>query len=871
MTKTRLFKTLILIFLGLCPFFLKAQKSPLLVSGEFVDTPISEILKSIKNQWGVRFAYDAVALSRENATIEFQLQEIDQVLLLLFKDRDWSYRKVGSTYVIVPLERESPSIDSTGLLSIKVVVLDATSGEPLPFAVARVLQPIIYGQSDVQGVLVMDDIPSDTCQIIVSYVGYEQRTVRVSALLREKKPAILLQVGKSILPTALVEGKAVSPVKSTVEAGLQVINPQVLGGMNGPGQSDVLRTAQLIPGVNATNESSNGLIIRGSAGDQSLLIIDGFTVYHMDHLFGMVSAINPLAVKNIRIQKGGAEARFATRAGGLVEITAKEGSRYESGGKIELGPLWMGGYLETPLGASNKGSLMISGRRSIADIWKSPPYKELFNTIYDNSVLIDDRGEPAETADYVFGDLMVKTTWRPSEKDLFFLSGYFSSDQLSIDYSTGDNAGIFNYSYSDNVSWGNRGLGAGWSRDWSKSLSQELNLGWSTYRSELDAVDTLIDLRFRDLERVFREERNLVRDFTAKYQLLWRKGNRKYYTGLHLNAIDVSQDILEITSQSSILPTLFAERKLEKRNFGYSVGGRITYNDLTSEIYPEWRINAFYGSIDSVVFKVAITRVHQFVHRVRQQSLFLNQPDLWLLSGGNNLPVLISDQFILGAVANAGEWQMDVEGYLKLNQGVSSDFSLYQWLSQENESNIISGNGYSIGMDVMLKKDGNGYDFWLAYSISHTRTLFDALDQLREVPPFYDQLHELKIYYEYKWRNWSFWSTWIFGSGRPYTPFLGQVQMGTVNGSNISYSVFGDINSARIDPYHRLDLGVGYTWNRESLIIECRLTGTNVYNRNNIRDIQFLSIPNQTGQPDILQRDVGMIGFVPGLQLNISF
>ncbi len=856
---------------SICPLLSVAQTEPVLISGDFVDVPVSDILKSIRASSGVKFAYDAGALSKEKVSVKFEFLEVDEALLLLFKGLDWGYRKVGGTYVIIPLEKEEQKPDTVGTWSIKALVMDGSSGEPLPFAVARVLKPAIYGQSDLQGVLIIENIPSDTCSILISYVGYEQKVVSVFSLLREKKPAILLQVGRSTLPTAVVEGKAVSPIKSTMEAGLQIINPQVLGGQNGPGQSDVLRSAQLIPGVNATNESSNGLIIRGSSGDQSLLTVDGFTIYHMDHLFGMISAINTLAVKNIRIQKGGAEARFASRAGGLVEVTAKEGSRYESGGNIELGPLWIGGLIETPLGKSNKASLMISGRRSIADIWKSPPYRELFNTIYEGSVLMEDSGEPAETADYVFSDLIVKTTLRPGDKDLFFLSGYLSNDQLGINYTTADNSGIFQYSYSDNVNWGNRGLGAGWSRDWTNSISQEVNLGWSSYASELDAVDTLIDTRFRDPERIFREERNQLRDFTGKYQLLWRKGSRKLYTGLHVNAIDVSQNITFFSQEESILPTFFIERKIEKEGFGYSVGGRTTYNSLLKRTYPEWRFSAYYGSLDSVLFKASVSRVHQFVHRVRQQSLFLNQPDTWLLSGSNGVPVLISDQVIIGAVANAGEWQLDVEGYLKLQQGVAADFSMYQWLSNDNEIDILSGDGYSIGMDLMLKKDGKGYDFWLAYSIAHTRTHFDDLDQQREVPPFYDQLHELKVYYEYQWKRWSFWTTWVYGSGRPYTPFLGTINVEAVNDANIDYPIFGDINSARIAPYHRLDLGVGYKWQKEQSTFECRFTATNVYNRNNIRDIQYLSMPSENGGFSILQREIGMIGFVPGVQFNIGF
>ena len=51
------------------------------------------------------------------------------------------------------------------------------------------------------------------------------------------------------------------------------------------GEKDIFRTLQLMPGVSSGNETSSGLYVRGGTPDQNLVLLDGITVYHVDHFF----------------------------------------------------------------------------------------------------------------------------------------------------------------------------------------------------------------------------------------------------------------------------------------------------------------------------------------------------------------------------------------------------------------------------------------------------------------------------------------------------------------------------------------------------------------------------------------------------------
>lgn len=63
------------------------------------------------------------------------------------------------------------------------------------------------------------------------------------------------------------------------------------------GEADVMKTIQLMPGVQAGVDGSAGLYIRGGSPDQNLILLDGTPVYNVDHLFGFFSVFTPEAVK----------------------------------------------------------------------------------------------------------------------------------------------------------------------------------------------------------------------------------------------------------------------------------------------------------------------------------------------------------------------------------------------------------------------------------------------------------------------------------------------------------------------------------------------------------------------------------------------
>ena len=104
------------------------------------------------------------------------------------------------------------------------------------------------------------------------------------------------------------------------------------------GESDVLKTLQLLPGVQSGGEGTSGLYVRGGGPDQNLILLDGVPVYNANHLFGFFSVFNTDAFNNVELIKGGFPARYGGRLSSVIDIQMKEGNlnKFEGEGAVGL-------------------------------------------------------------------------------------------------------------------------------------------------------------------------------------------------------------------------------------------------------------------------------------------------------------------------------------------------------------------------------------------------------------------------------------------------------------------------------------------------------------------------------------------------------
>jgi hypothetical protein len=93
------------------------------------------------------------------------------------------------------------------------------------------------------------------------------------------------------------------------------------------GESDIIKSFLLLPGVQTVGEGSAGFNVRGGSADQNLILLDGAPLYNASHFFGFFSAINSDIIRDVTLYKGGIPSRFGGRISSILDIGTRDGDR----------------------------------------------------------------------------------------------------------------------------------------------------------------------------------------------------------------------------------------------------------------------------------------------------------------------------------------------------------------------------------------------------------------------------------------------------------------------------------------------------------------------------------------------------------------
>jgi outer membrane cobalamin receptor len=172
------------------------------------------------------------------------------------------------------------------------------------------------------------------------------------------------------------------------------------------GEADVLKSLQLMPGVQSGSEGTSGLYVRGGGPDQNLILLDGVPVYNASHLFGFFSVFNADAISSVKLIKGGFPARYGGRLSSVIDIRMKEGNMKEFHGEGSIGNVSSKFTFEGPI-IKDKSSFIISARRTYIDVLAAPIIQAINNAAGNGGKL---------RAGYYFYDANAKVNYKFSTK-----------------------------------------------------------------------------------------------------------------------------------------------------------------------------------------------------------------------------------------------------------------------------------------------------------------------------------------------------------------------------------------------------------------------------------------------------------------------
>jgi outer membrane receptor for ferrienterochelin and colicin len=850
-------------------------------------------IRKIQRNTDVVFAYDADELKKVNVSGSWKNKSLKEVLPELLRNTGYTYQLVGTTIAIVPTEVEDQSILQVQQRSIAVSgkVLDAQTGESLPFSNVRIEGTALVVQTDADGRFSIPNVPSDTCKLLVDYVGYTRYATRLNKLGWKTGVKVLMNPGKVFLPSAVIEDLIAPAMQTGDQPGMAGINPRALGATYASGEADVMRAVQLIPGVNGTSENNGGLVVRGSDADQTLVAFDGFTVYHLDHFFGTFGSLNAHAVKNMQVYKGFIPSRFGGRSAGVLEVIGKQGNNQKLSGGVDFGPLALGVHAEGPLNPKKTATMLIAYRRSITDWYSSNAYTQLFNTVYNQGAQVStseqiNSFQTATIPQLFFQDFTAKITLRAENRDNVQLSTFLSGDRLKLTYADTSSALRFSGHRNNRSDWGNKGASLRWLHVFHDSLSLVTTAGLSAYSSNFTANDTILDRFFNASYQTSSNDEMLLSDFTLRSELEHRKGNSKFNYGLQLTSIGI-QHFMSITgyadyswqavadsSERGQIIAFYGERNWKTPRWNWTSGLRLSSYSSTRKFYPEWRIAGVKTLSESSLLKFALMRTHQFIHRIYAQSILNYTSDLWQLSDGNNLPVLRSDFVSVGfEYKQKMRWKFDVESYVRWNQGTFEYLGPYQNVLPtigQSALPIAVGNGMNAGIDFLMQYHYGRWNIWGGYTLLRAFNKLEGFGS-KKIPERLDQRHELKANVQYAWKKWESSAVVLWSSGRPYTKYYGSYEAQQPNGEVKQFAVFSDLNGARLPAYFRLDVTLARTWKWGQSEFCLRGAVLNVLNSKNVRDIRYFSTTGNLNNADVMQRTLVMQRRMPTIQIQWTF
>lgn len=552
--------------------------------------------------------------------------------------------------------------------TITGVVRDSASGEVLPNARVGLVGSARVVQTNVDGRFTLLSVPRGPQTLRVQYVGYRvisralhPDTVTTPLEIRLSKAVVRLQEVRTlgptdVAPTVIAVGRDVS---------VQAISTAQVEAMPSVGETDVFRALQMLPSVAGAGNGTASLSVRGGKPDQNLVLLDGINVYYVDHFFGLFSAFNTDALKDIQLYAGGFPARYGGRVSSVIDLTGKAGDERRIRASAGASLLSARGVVEVPLG---RGSVVISGRRSYTDVIRSGLYSRLFSFARAGATTTQNGGGPGGGGfggpggrggfgrfqqavvdpSFYFYDFNTKLTYRPSRRDVTTFSVFRGLDNLDQSQTAGGGFARFDRgaqttapatgstTLNDLTIAQNSGASGRWFRQWSPRFTSDLLLSASRYESSSNrtasggtpiggarfnfgfAEDNTVDDQTLRLEQAFDAAAWSRFEFGT-----WITRNTVHYAFLVGSTTDTLQRRRNtIRDGAATTSALYAQHRWTPLPaVDVTTGVRLNRYSATGEQFTEPRVSAGWQLSSAWRVKAAWGRYHQFVNRVENEDV----------------------------------------------------------------------------------------------------------------------------------------------------------------------------------------------------------------------------------------------------------
>lgn len=755
------------------------------------------------------------------------------------------------------------------------IVLDVSNSEPLPGASVYWENNVASGvvtQLDGSFEIKLVELPAN---LVISFIGYEKSNRNILKKDLGKKVKFFLSPNEMALDEILIQELRPDEQVKNLETGK--VRLPIASIKNIPalfGEVDLLRSLQLLPGVQTAGEGTTGLFVRGGSADQNLVQIDGAPVYNPSHFFGFFSVFNPDALDEVELYKGNMPASFGGRLSSLIDVSLKEGNREQIRGEGGIGTISSRLTVDGPL-FGDKSSFVISGRRTYADV---------FIQAFGNEDIRDNRLN--------FHDLSGKFAFYLNDRDKLTFSTYQGRDFLGLSEDFG-------------LGWSNWVSSAKWNRNISDNYFFDLEAYHSTYNYfvEFDDPDTGFEWKNRLSETGIKAQWTKLNN--DQFTTYWGIHSQFYhFAPIELNPAPGSAiESIATNAKNGVLNNIFAgmtynfNPKLSAEvglrwglfnQIGRGVdyiyeGDTPVFNEIITDSisYDAFQNIKFYQGLeprmafrylinDQFSLKTAYNRNFQYVQVASNSSAGL-PIDRWILAG-RYVPPIRSDQISLGAFRNFdnNRWEFSVEGYYKDFRNVIDLKNGAAVLFTDNvETEILIGDGWAYGLEFLLRKNIGKTTGWLAYTWSRTWRRIEGISDNQQYNPRYDRPNDVTLVLNHEFSPaWSAGLTFVYTTGQAVS-----FPIGTYLSDNQQVGLYPELRNAdRFPNYHRMDASI--SWKNPNKGKKWRgswnFSVYNLYGRKNPFSYEFRDINNGDLNYDP-STDGPIVSTQPGIVMTYLF
>ena len=245
--------------------------------------------------------------------------------------------------------------------TISGYITDAESGETLIGATALVKEIGNGAVSNEYGFYSIS-VPKGKYTLEFSYIGFGN-VIKPFSLSANYKLDVEMSEMKNELAEVVVTAKEEDGNVREVSMSVNKLDITTIKSMPTLlGEVEIIRSLQLLPGVNSVGEGATGFNVRGGSIDQNLILLDEAPVYNSSHLFGFFSVFNPDAVKDVKLYKGGIPSRYGGRLSSILDVRMKEGNKKKLNINGGVGFIFSRLSVEAPI-IKDKSSLIVAARR----------------------------------------------------------------------------------------------------------------------------------------------------------------------------------------------------------------------------------------------------------------------------------------------------------------------------------------------------------------------------------------------------------------------------------------------------------------------------------------------------------------------------